>query len=118
MKSVTVNLIAQQRLEGLSSDEKIQFILEEVKKGEILVLERGLTSHEQAQLIESTMKEVNPNKFIGIEMQGYREETNSSWLKKLLGKIHPPRMTVIGPADKLKTIHKDDSIIKTKVMSK
>lgn len=117
MTGVTVNLISQQKLEGLSSEEKIRFIIEEVERGEILVLEKGLTPEEQTQLIEVTMKKVNPNKFIGIEMQGYIPERNS-WLQKLLGKIHPPRMTLIGPADKLKTIHKDNTMIKTQIINK
>ena len=117
MTGVTVNLISQQKLEALSSQEKIQYILKEVEKGEILVLEKGLTPEEQTQLIESTMTKVNPNKFIGIEMQGYLSE-KPRWLQKILGRIHPPRMTVIGPADKLKTIHKDSTMIKTQVINK
>ena len=117
MTGVTVNLISQQKLEGLTSQEKIQYILGEVEKGEILVLEKGLTPQEQTQLIEVTMTKVNPNKFIGIEMQGYMPESDG-WLQRLLGKLHPPRMTVIGPADKLKTIHKDNTMIKTQVINR
>jgi len=117
MTGVNVNLISQQKLEGLSSQEKIQYILSEIEKGDILVLEKGLTPQEQTQLIEKTMSRVNPNKFIGIEMQGYISE-RTSWLQKVLGRIHPPRMTVIGPADKLKTIHKDSTMIKTQVINK
>ena len=117
MTGITVNLISQQKLDGLSSQEKIHYILDEVQKGEILVLEKGLTPEEQAQLIEVTMTKVNPNKFSGIEMQGYLPE-RSSWLQRLLGRLHPPRMTVIGPADKLKTIQNDNTVIKTQVISK
>lgn len=113
MTEIKVNLISHQKLEGLNSKEKIQFILKEVEKGEILVLEKGLSAEEQAQLIEMTMKEINPDKFIGIEMEGYRENGKLTLFQKLLGKIRQPRMTVIGPADKLKTIYKDNDVIKT-----
>jgi len=113
MTEIKVNLISHQKLEGLSTEEKIQFILQEVEKGEILVLERGLSAEEQAKLIERTMKEINPDKFIGIEMEGYREDGKRGFFQKLLGKIRQPRITLIGPADKLKTVYKDNDVIKT-----
>lgn len=118
MKEIKVNLISHQKLEAMTLDEKIDFILTEVKKGEVLVLERGLTPEEQSKLIEKTMTEIRPNKFIGIEMDGYREDGKPSWLQKVLGKIRPPRMTVIGPADKLKTIHKDNDVIQTIILGR
>ena len=48
MTEIKVNLISHQKLEGLNSKEKIRFILKEVEKGEILVLEKGLSAEEQA----------------------------------------------------------------------
>ena len=113
MTDIKVNLISHQKLEGLTTEEKIQFILQEVEKGEILVLEKGLSVEEQAKLIERTMKEINPDKFIGIEMEGYKDDEKKGLFQKLLGKIRQPRMIVIGPADKLKTIYKDNDVIKT-----
>ncbi|KAA0003305.1 MAG: DUF2073 domain-containing protein [Thermoplasmata archaeon] len=118
MAGIKVNLISHQKLESMSTDEKIDFILKEVKQGEVLVLERGLTPEEQSKLIEKTMEEINPGKFIGIEIEGYREEGKLSWLQKALGKIRPPRMTVIGPADKLKTVHRDNDVIKTVIFGR
>ncbi|MEA2054980.1 MAG: DUF2073 domain-containing protein [Candidatus Thermoplasmatota archaeon] len=118
MAEIKVNLISHQKIEGMTTDEKIDFILGEVKQGGILVLERGLTPEEQSKLIEKTMNEIKPDKFIGIEMEGYREDGRANWLQKVLGKMRPPRMTVIGPADKLKTIHKDNDIIKTIILGR
>jgi len=118
MAGIKVNLISHQKLESMSTDEKIDFILKEVKQGEVLVLERGLTPEEQSKLIEKTMEEINPGKFIGIEIEGYREEGKLNWLQKALGKIRPPRMTVIGPADKLKTVHRDNDVIKTVIFGR
>jgi hypothetical protein len=65
---ITFNLISHQKLEHFSSSDKLKYILSEVKEGRILVLEHGLTPTEQAQLIEHTMKEINHDTFIGIEM--------------------------------------------------
>jgi hypothetical protein len=122
MVDIKVNLVSSQKLENMSPEEKITYILDEVKQGEVLVLERGLTPQEQSRLIEKTMQNIDANdkknKFIGIEMEGYRDDGKSTWLQKVLGIIRPPRMTVIGPADKLKTIYKDNDVIQTIILGK
>ena len=114
-KGISVNLISRQKLEELSSNEKLKFILKEVQKGKVLVLEQGLTSMEQTNLIEHTMREIEQDTFIGIEMEGYSED-RPTFLQKFLGKMKKPRMTVIGPADLLKTIRKDSNMIQTKII--
>jgi len=114
-KGISVNLISRQKLEELSSNEKLDFILKEVQKGKVLVLEQGLTSMEQTSLIEHTMREIEQDTFIGIEMEGYSED-RPTFLQKFLGKMKKPRMTVIGPADLLKTIRKDNNMIQTRII--
>jgi uncharacterized protein len=114
-KGISVNLISRQKLEELSSNEKLDFILKEVQKGKVLVLEQGLTSMEQTSLIEHTMREIEQDTFIGIEMEGYNED-KPTFLQKFLGKMKKPRMIVIGPADLLKTIRKDNNMIQTKII--
>ena len=114
-KGISVNLISRQKLEELSSNEKLDFILKEVQRGKVLVLEQGLTSMEQTNLIEHTMREIEQDTFIGIEMEGYSED-RPTFLQKFLGKMKKPRMTVIGPADLLKTIRKDSNMIQTKII--
>ncbi len=114
-EGISVNLISRQKLEKLSSDEKLNFILKEVQNGKVLVLEQGLTPIEQTSLIEHTMKEIEQDTFIGIEMEGYSED-KPTFLQKFLGKMKKPRMTVIGPADLLKTICKDSNMIQTKII--
>ncbi len=114
-KGISVNLISRHKLEELSSNEKLDFILKEVQKGKVLVLEQGLTSMEQTSLIEHTMREIEQDTFIGIEMEGYSED-KPTFLQKFLGKMKKPRMTVIGPADLLKTIRKDSNMIQTKII--
>ena len=102
-------------MDGFTSDEKLNFIIKEVKKGKVLVLEQGLTPFEQTELIENTMKEIKQDTFIGIEMEGYSEE-KKTFIQKLFRIIKKPRMTVIGPADLLKTIRKDSNMIQTKII--
>jgi len=114
-EGISVNLVSRQKLDEFSTSEKLEFILKEVQKGKVLVLEHGLTPLEQTELIENTMKEIKEDTFIGIEMEGYGED-KSSLIQKILGKIKKPRMTVIGPADLLKTIRKDSNMIQTRII--
>jgi hypothetical protein len=112
---ISFNLISRQKLGELSKDEKLKFILKEVKKGKILVLEYGLTPMEQTNLIESTMREIEQDTFIGVEMEGYGQD-NPSFFQKILGISKKPRMTLIGPADLLKMIKKDNEMIEVKII--
>ena len=112
---ISFNLISRQKLGELTAEEKINFILKEVKKGKILVLEYGLTPIEQAHLIEFTMKEIEHDTFIGVEMEGYGQDS-PSFIQRILGIAKKPRMTLIGPADQLKMIKKDNEMIQTKII--
>ena len=112
---ISVNLVSKNKLDEFSSSEKLNFIIKEVKKGKVLVLEQGLTPFEQTELIENTMKEIKQDTFIGIEIEGYSED-KQTFIQKLFRIIKNPRMTVIGPADLLKTIRKDSSMIQTKII--
>ncbi|MEA3457774.1 MAG: DUF2073 domain-containing protein [Candidatus Thermoplasmatota archaeon] len=112
---ISVNLVSRQKLDEFSSAEKLEFILKEVQKGKVLVLEHGLTPMEQTELIAHTMKEIKQDTFIGIEMEGYSED-KPSIIQKILGVIKKPRMTVIGPADLLKTVRKDSNMIQTRII--
>jgi len=114
-KGIAVNLVSRQKLEQLTSQEKLKFILDEIQLGKVLVLEHGLTSFEQTELIERTMKEIEQDTFIGIEMEGYGED-KPSFVQKLFGILKKPRMTVIGPAHLLQTVKKDNNMIETKII--
>ena len=113
---IAFNLISRQKINGLTSEEKLNFIIKEVKNGKILVLEQGLTPIEQTSLIERTMKEIEQDTFIGVEMEGYGEDT-PTFFQKLFGMAKRPRMTLIGPANLLKMIKKDNDMIQTKIIS-
>ena len=112
---ISFNLISRQKLQELSSEDKLKFILKEVKKGKILVLEYGLTPMEQTNLIEDTMKEIEQDTFIGVEMEGYGQDS-PSFFQKLFGVGKRPRMTLIGPADLLHMVKKDNNMIQTKII--
>lgn len=112
---ISVNLVSRDKLGEFSSAEKLNFIIKEVKKGKVLVLEQGLTPFEQTELIEHTMKEIKQDTFIGIEIEGYSED-KQTFIQRIFRIIKKPRMTVIGPADLLKTIRKDSNMIQTQII--
>lgn len=112
---ISFNLVSRQKLDKFTSEEKLKFIIAEVKKGKILVLEHGLTPFEQTSLIEHTMREIEQDTFIGVEMEGLGQD-NPSFFQKLFGLTLKPRITLIGPADLLKTVSKDSNMIQTKII--
>jgi len=115
MREVQMDLISGEKLEKMTSMEKIRLILDKVKKGKIVVLECGLTSDEEVRLIEMTMTEIRVDEFSGIEIESYPSKKEGSFLDKIFGRALKGRMTVIGPANQLRTIEKDKYQISTKV---
>lgn len=107
-----MDLLSEEKLAEMAPVEKVRFIIDEVRNGKILVLEKGLTPEEEANLIEMTMTLIEPDGFAGIEMESYPSKTDKSFFGKILKK-NPikTRLTVVGPADQLKTLKKDRNMI-------
>ncbi|MCK9405573.1 MAG: DUF2073 domain-containing protein [Methanothrix sp.] len=115
MREVHMDLISEEKLENMTSMEKIRLILDKVKTGKIVVLESGLTPDEEVRLIEMTMTEIRVDEFSGIEIESYPSKKGGSFLDRIFGKSLKGRMTVIGPANQIHTIEKDEFQIRTKV---
>ncbi|WP_122090740.1 DUF2073 domain-containing protein [Halalkalicoccus subterraneus] len=110
---VQIDLISGERMDELASMEKIRMILDGVHDGNIVILEEGLTPEEESKLIEVTMSEINPDGFNGIEIETYpKSQTGGGgFLGRLMGKGETKKLTVIGPANQIETLHKDESLI-------
>jgi hypothetical protein len=110
---VQIDLISGERMDGLTSMEKIRLVLDTVHEGNIVILEEGLEPDEESKLIEVTMSEISPDGFNGIEIETYpRAQTaDQSFLGKLMGKENTKKLTVIGPANQIQTLHKDETLI-------
>jgi hypothetical protein len=119
-EGVQIDLISGERMEGLTSMEKIRMILDGVREGNIVILEEGLSPDEESRLIEVTMTEISPDEFNGIEIETHpRSETaDQSFLDRLMGKESTKKLTVIGPANQIETLHKDETLIQTLVSRK
>ncbi|MFB6303378.1 MAG: DUF2073 domain-containing protein [Haloferacaceae archaeon] len=117
---VQIDLISGARMEGLTSMEKIRLILDGVREGRIVVLEEGLSPDEESRLIEVTMSEITPDGFSGIEIETYpkSETSGRGFLGRLMGKESTQRLTVIGPANQIETLHKDENLISALVSRK
>jgi hypothetical protein len=111
---VRLDLISAERMAGMASMEKIRLILDGVHDGKIVVLEEGLSPDEESKLIEVTMNEISPDEFAGIEIESYPDEPESSFIDRIMGTTGAP-LTVIGPANRIETLHKDESLISTLV---
>src|SRR5512137_1312373 len=115
MREVQMDLISEEKLDNMTSMEKIRLILDKVKIGRIVVLESGLSPDEEVRLIEMTMTEIRVDEFCGIEIESYPSRKEGSFLDRIFGRSLKGRMTVIGPANQLRTIEKDQYQISTKV---
>jgi len=110
---VQIDLISSDRLDGMATMEKIQLILDSVRDGDIVILEEGLTPDEESRLIETTMSEIDPDGFNGIEIETYPQSSggDSGLFGRIMGNDDSSRLTVIGPADQIETLHKDETVI-------
>jgi len=105
--SVQIEFLSQKVLSNKSAAEKLNFILNSVKKDKIVVLEEPLSREEEAKLIEKTMGSVSKD-FPGIEVSTLGESTEDlrSTLIKMLGG-RSSGLTVIGPSNLVKQVKKD-----------
>jgi hypothetical protein len=117
---VRVDMISGARMEGLTSMEKIRLILDGVRDGNIVILEEGLSPDEESKLIEVTMTEISPDEFTGIEIETYPQSgsTDTGLFDRLLGNDEDKKLTVIGPANQIETLHKDENLISALVSRK
>ena len=110
---VQIDLVSGDRMDDMTTMEKVRMILDGVHDGKIVILERGLSPEEESNLIEVTMAEITPDEFSGIEIETYPSSDSSdpSLLGRLMGRPEPRTLTVIGPANRIETLHKDETLI-------
>ena len=117
---VQIDLISGERMDGMASMEKVRMILDGVHDGNIVVLEDGLSPEEESRLIEVTMTEISPDEFNGIEIETYPKQNSgdAGFFGRLMGNEGGSKLTVIGPANQIETLHKDETLISALVSRK
>lgn len=106
--TLKMDFISSDALKEKSSIEKIFMIVERVKKGEVLVIEGGLEPGEEAELIETTMREIDVESFVGIDIYTLEKDETSFFglsKKKTVG------ITIIGPANTMKQVKRKSNFI-------
>ncbi|MDI6826489.1 MAG: DUF2073 domain-containing protein [Candidatus Aenigmarchaeota archaeon] len=127
LKKLKMDFLSSSLLDGKSSKSKINFILNKVRDGSILVMNGVLSSEEEMELIKETMRRVDDG-FPGIEICSLKKQTKG-WkqffevlserrvklqdfiLQSLTGKSAKKSLktglTLIGPAKIIKEIKKN-----------
>ncbi|RBQ23575.1 hypothetical protein ALNOE001_08590 [Candidatus Methanobinarius endosymbioticus] len=108
MEGLKMDFISSEALENASSMEKIYMIIEKVKKGAVVVMEGGLSPSERAELIETTMREIDVENFVGIDVHTL-EKNSSSFFG--FSKKKTVVITIIGPANVMKTVKKQSNLL-------
>ncbi|MBI1969557.1 DUF2073 domain-containing protein [Candidatus Woesearchaeota archaeon] len=111
--SLTLQFVPYTEIEGLSSLGRIRKLLLLVKEDKIVLLEGRLTKEEEAELIKTTMEEIDDT-FKGIELHViYPGEVEGDIFKRFRANVthillgNRQGLTIIGPASVVKEIRKD-----------
>ena len=115
---LTLEFIPYGQIESLSSVGRIRKLLNTAKEGKIVLLQGRLKREEEAELIKTTMEEINKD-FKGIELAVIYPDANKEvamfkkiqrgFVNMLLGDRQG--LTIIGPANVVKSIKKDPNKI-------
>ena len=126
-----MDFISSENFADMSSEKRVDFILEKVRSNRIVVIEGILDHKEEMTLIEKTMKDIS-DKFPGIEVCSLRKKAKMPWLliEKIIDSIPTEKigsfltyitgkefnfkknnlkrgLTLIGPSRIIKSIKKD-----------
>lgn len=111
---LVIQIVPYSEIHGLSSIGRIRKLLNIAKQGKIVLLQGRLKREEEAELIKTTMEEINRD-FQGIELAVIYPKTKSNIFvvdkikqniaNMLLG--DQQGLTIIGPASVVKEIKKD-----------
>ncbi len=103
-----MDFLSSTALNSQTSMEKVSMIVDRVKNGDLVVIEGGLTPEEEAELIETTMREIDVENFMGIDIYTLEKDKVSFFglsRKKTVG------ITIIGPANVMKAVKKKSNFL-------
>jgi hypothetical protein len=108
MNGLKMDFLSSSMLNSRTSMEKISMIVDRVKNGDLVVIEGGLTPEEEAELIETTMREIDVDNFMGIDIYTLEKDKKSFFglsKSKIVG------ITIIGPANVMKAVKKKSNFL-------
>jgi hypothetical protein len=106
--NIELEFISSDVLDERKGDEKMKYILDKVRENKILVMEDSLSSTEEANLIEATMKSIS-ERFSGIEVSTLREKSETGIRERLIKLLggRTGGLTVVGPSRLIKQIKRE-----------
>jgi uncharacterized protein len=113
---ITLQFIPNTEMSNLDQETRLKKLVSLIKTDRILVLEGGLSSNDEMQLIEMTMEQISKD-FKGIEICTISNDKKkielSAKLKETILKMfgYKSGLTIIGPASIVKEIKRDPTKI-------
>ena len=107
---VTMQWLSYNEIRDLTSVGRIRKILNLAKDDKIVVIQGRLAREEEAELIKATMEEINKEfKCIELAVIDPTKSSRSTFIDSLASMMLGNRvgMTIIGPANLVKSIRKD-----------
>ena len=112
MGEIVLQIVSRELLHSLGNN-KLDYIIDKILEGKVLLLEEGLTPEEQLTLIKKAMEKVDIDKFKGIEMAFYPEEQKKYGIFAKILKKKISRVKLIGPSDVISEIRRKGNTIET-----
>lgn len=101
------DFLSAKSMSGKKTEDKIEIIINRIKEGSVVVLERGFAPEDEMRLIHATLGEIN-NKFAGIEVASLEKYNGHGFKEKFVNKLFPKSpLTVVGPSKIVKKIQKN-----------
>jgi len=115
-----INIISRETIEHMTPAQRVRFILDEVQQGKVVILERGLSAPEELELVKHALSEIQHDDAFGVETPRLTLERSQKpgFFARVMGRVPPPRMMVIGPAYLFKSIRKDGKMINAQILTR
>ena len=79
IQDLKMDYILKSSQKRMNADEKCAYIVENIKKGKIIVFEGGLEPKDEAYLIEKSMEQIDHQEFFGIKLYSPVKKSQSSF---------------------------------------
>ena len=106
--ALKMDFLSSDAIKASTSMEKISMIVRKVKEGDLVVIEGGLAPEEEAELIETTMREIDVENFVGIDIHTLEKDEKSFFG---LSKRRTIGITIIGPANVMQAVKKKSNFL-------
>ncbi len=109
-KGVPIEFLGKNSFENRSFHENLEIIIEEVKKGKILIMDNSLNPQKKKKLIEKSMESIDDD-FSGIEFTSLETgdfiDKALNKIYMLLGKDRRRGLTIVGNSKAMRKVKED-----------